>query len=176
MDGGRPRAGDAAPLIVTLLLDDDSQEQLNALRRRHFPVERNHLDAHVTMFHQLPGAELAAVCGELAHVSRRARFDVTVSGLRFLGRGVAYTLSSPALAAMRAELASAWAPWLTPQDRQPYAPHVTVQNKVTPERARILHADLAASFTPYVIQAVGLAAWHYEGGPWRPASLHPFDG
>ena len=52
---------DAAPLILSAVLDAPVQQRLDALRRAHFPPERNHLDAHVTLFHHLPGAEEDAV-------------------------------------------------------------------------------------------------------------------
>ena len=53
-----------------------------------------------------------------------------------MGRGVAYRLDSPALPALRRELASEWSKWLTPPDSQRFQPHVTVQNKVDPTEAR----------------------------------------
>ena len=46
---------DAAPLILTLLLADAAQEQFDALRRVHFPADRNLLTAHVTPFMRCPG-------------------------------------------------------------------------------------------------------------------------
>ena len=55
----------AAPLIVTLKLDDAAQTYFNALRRQHFPPAINYLGAHLTLFHHLPGAEVDAVCEEL---------------------------------------------------------------------------------------------------------------
>ena len=88
-------------------------------------------------------------------------------GVRFLGGGVAYDVASPELDRVRAGLARESEPWLTRQDRQPFRPHVTVQNKVSPERARGLHTALTAAFSPYVVQAQGLELWHYLGGPWR---------
>jgi hypothetical protein len=42
------------PLIVTALLDEAAQERFDRLRREHFPPERNHLAAHLTLFHRLP--------------------------------------------------------------------------------------------------------------------------
>ena len=52
---------DEAPLILSAVLDAPVQQRLNVLRRAHFPAERNHLDAHVTLFHHLPGTEEDAV-------------------------------------------------------------------------------------------------------------------
>ena len=57
---------DHPPLILSAVLDAPVQERLDALRRAHFPPERNHLDAHVTLFHHLPGAEEDAVATAVA--------------------------------------------------------------------------------------------------------------
>ena len=178
------------PLIVTLLLDDAAQQRFDRLREQHFPrrplpgarTERARgggegvfrLAAHVTLFHALPGEHLDAVRADLAAAADRPAFDVDVTGVRSLGRGVAYSLESPELAALRGGLVQAWQPWLTPQDRQKHAPHVTVQNKVDPAVARALHARLSAEFVPYGVRARGLGLWRYLGGPWEPVDEHPF--
>nr|WP_221203514.1 2'-5' RNA ligase family protein [Modestobacter versicolor] len=153
-------------MIVTLLLDDAAQQRFDRLRAAHFPVERNHLQAHVTLFHALPGEQLAVVREELAGVADRSPFDVAVTGVRSLGRGVALDLDAPELTALRRSLAASFDPWLTRQDRQWSRPHVTVQNKVEPDVARALHADLAAAFVPETVTGRGLGLWHYRGGPW----------
>ena len=163
-------AGDAPPLVLTLELDDAAQARFDALRRAHFPPERNHLQAHVTLFHALPGAHEGQVRSDLERSAQRPSYDVDVVRVRSLGRGVAYDLRSSELAAQRADLAGAWAPWLTPQDARPHAAHVTVQNKVTPERARALLRELEAAFAPYAVRATGLALWRYLGGPWEPVA------
>ncbi len=171
LEGGR---SSTSPLIVSLLLDDEAQERFDRLRDEHFPPERNHLKAHVTLFHALPGEHLDAVRADLAAAADREAFDVAVTGLRFLGRGVAYTLGSADLGTVRAGLAAAWGPWLTPQDRQRHAPHVTVQNKVDPAVARALHERLLAGFVPYRVRARGLGLGRYLGGPWEPLAEVPF--
>ena len=96
--------------------------------------------------------------------------------MRSLGRGVAVTLASPELTAIRARLAGTWAPWLTAQDRAKRDLHVTVQNKVTPEAARALLAELAVGFVPERTRAVALALWRYRGGPWEPVARFAFAG
>ena len=45
---------DLAPLIVTAELPEALQSRADQLRREHFPPERNHLNAHVTLFHAIP--------------------------------------------------------------------------------------------------------------------------
>ena len=99
-----------------------------------------------------------------------------VTGLRPLGRGVAVVLTSPELARIRAGLARTWAPWLTPQDRTKRDLHVTVQNKVAPEVARALLAELSAGFVPERTRTVALALWRYRGGPWEPVARFAFIG
>ena len=171
------------PLIVTLLLDDDAQERFDRLRAAHFAARRGpagsgrfRLAAHVTLFHALPGVELAEVRGALAAAAVRHPFDVAVTGVGMLGRGVALDLESPELTALRGTLAERFRPWLTRQDRQWRRPHVTVQNKVEPAVARALHAELDAAFRPETVTARGLALWHYRGGPWDPEAEFPFRG
>ena len=160
--------------MVTLLLDDAAQQRFDRLRAAHFPVERNRLAAHVTLFHALPGEHLAEVRDQLRTAAARPPFGVAVTGVRFLGRGVAIDLDAAELTALRRSLAAAFDPWLTRQDRQWSRPHVTVQNKVTPETARALHADLAAAFRPETVPARGIGLWHYRGGPWDPDSEFDF--
>lgn len=168
---------EAAPLILTLALDPAAQARFEALRAQHFPPGRNQVPAHVTLFHALPGAERPAVEAELAqNCARTAPFAVQVAGLRSLGRGVAYVLESADLARVRAELARAWAPWLSAQDRQGYCPHLTVQNKADPASARALLAALQAGFSPFEVEAAGLLLWHYRGGPWEAAGRFAFGG
>ena len=156
-----------APLIVTLLLDAASQERFDALRAAHFPPSRNHLSAHVTLFHALPGEAVAEVLADLRSVARREPFDVDVTGLRFLGRGVAYVLRSPELEAVRGAVAAGRRAALSPQDRQRFAPHVTVQNSTDPAVARALQDELSASFVPWTVRGRGLGLWRYAGGPWE---------
>ena len=77
--------------------------------------------------------EAVAVAEEVSGAVREcAAPSVDVTGVRSLGRGVAVSIASPGLAALRGRLARTWAPWLTAQDRAKRDLHVTVQNKVTP--------------------------------------------
>jgi len=161
-------------LIVTLLLDDAAQQRFDRLRAAHFPVERLQVGAHVTLFHALPGERLAAVRDQLVTAAGRPPFDVAVTGVRFLGRGVAIDLAAAELTGLRRSIADAFEPELTRQDRQWSRPHVTVQNKVEPDVARALHADLSAAFVPETVTARGLGLWHYRGGPWDAAGEFPF--
>jgi 2'-5' RNA ligase len=167
----------APPLILTLQMEEDAYALFDALRRRHFPEALNHIPAHVTLFHALPGEREAGITEAIDAKARGARaMGVTVTGLRFMGKGVAFALESEELSAFRGQLASAFAPWLTSQDRQGWHPHVTVQNKVEPETARTLLTDLQRDFTPFRFMASGVLLWRYLGGPWEPRAALLFGG
>jgi 2'-5' RNA ligase len=166
----------AAPLILTLQLDERSFAFFDAQRRRYFPPDRNFIPAHLTLFHALPGEQLAAIEHDIeTSVSGRQAFALDVTGLRSFGRGVAYTLASQELAALRRQFALHWNAWLKPQDRQNHRPHVTVQNKVDPTQARALLEELSDSFTPFQVEAVGLELWWYRGGPWEKVRTFVFE-
>ena len=70
------------PLVVTLLLEESAQARFDRLRAEHFPAERNHVQAHVTLFHALPGEHGDAVAADLAAAAERPTFDVAVTGVR----------------------------------------------------------------------------------------------
>jgi 2'-5' RNA ligase len=157
-----------APLILTLRFDERSFAFFDVQRRRYFPPERNFIPAHLTLFHNLPGEHLATIQRDIETcASDRKPFSLDVTGLRPLGRGVAYALKSPALTEMRRHLALTWNDWLKPQDRQNHNPHVTVQNKVHPSAARALLEELGDRFQPFEVTGVGLDLWWYRGGPWE---------
>ncbi len=163
------------PLVLTLAVDARSLAHVQALRDRHFPPARNIVPAHLTLFHALPGAAEAAIRAALTDAATATpQLPLMVTGLRFLGRGVAYEVACPPLQALRARLAERWRDMLTPQDSNPFKPHVTVQNKADPAEARRLLDDLRASFTPFAMTGVGLLLWRYLGGPWDKAGFFPF--
>ncbi len=155
-----------APLLLTLRLAEPGQSLFQALRTRHFPAARNVVPAHVSLFHALPGEARAEIMRRLRAL-QVARPAILVEPPRPLGRGVAFPLASPELLALRAGLADAWSAWLTPQDRQRYAPHVTVQNKVTPEQARETLQRLRQGFVAWRTEGAALLLWRYLDGPWE---------
>lgn len=166
---------DSRPLILTALPERRAFEHFQALRRLHFPPERNIVPAHITLFHHLPGLELPSIADRVKlECGSHEAPSVQVGGVTMLGRGVAFQLRSPVLEAARDALAEAWHGLLVPQDQAPYRPHVTVQNKATPETARALFADLSASFRPWTFTVEALQLWRYAGGPWEPVRRVPF--
>lgn len=168
-------AEEPAPIIVTALFGAEDQAFFDSLRRAHFPPERNHLAAHLTMFHHLAPALAPELKWRLSEATRGVPApQARLAGLINLGRGTAFRIDSPGLAAIRAELADAFAAMLVPQDKAGWRPHVTVQNKVAPADAKALMAQLEPLAAPRPVRIAGLASWWYRGGPWAPLSRHMF--
>jgi 2'-5' RNA ligase len=159
---------DDAPLILTLQLDCESFAFFDGARRRHFPADRNHIPAHLTLFHHLPGERLQEIEPVLESTAAASTtFRMRVTGLRFLGFGSAYQIDSEDLSGLRSGLASEWRDHLKRQDAQPFRPHITIQNKVDAADAKALYAALFATFEAFDVTATGLLLWRYRGGPWE---------
>jgi 2'-5' RNA ligase len=157
---------DRAPLVVTLALPEEVQEELDALRRRWFPTGRTAVGAHLTLFHAVPGELEPTVRTDLAEVAAAGPVALRFSGVMSLGRGAAYAVESPDLARRHDELQRAWWPHLTRQDQQRLRAHITLQNKVEAPVARRTVETLRAGFSPFEVEALGFDLWRYDGGPW----------
>lgn len=165
------------PFIVTAELPADLFSWADALRRAHFPPERNHLQAHVTLFHALAPSLREEVLRYLpqvvaAHPAPEAR----ITGLMDLGRGTALRIESPAMSAIRAGIAEHFHGTLTAQDSHVPRLHITIQNKVDREAAKALQQQLAAEPLERAFRFTGLGLHLYKGGPWERVCGWPFRG
>lgn len=163
-------------LIVTAELGGPDRAWLNRLRRRHFPPERNHLDAHLTLFHSLPPSAEQEARRRLAEAARDPLPRASIDGLMNLGGGVAFRVVSDDLDRIRDELATGFHGLLGAQDSGGWRPHVTIQNKVAAKTARALLAALEADFRPVPLAIGGLGLHRYLGGPWQTLAIYPFRG
>lgn len=165
---------DSFPLILSLKLDKVAFDYFNDLRKMHFPPERNFIDAHLTLFHQLPSNEV--VLETLTHIaSTHSIVELKVNDVVFMGNGVAFKIDSPALIALHRQLQKCWRRWLIPQDKQGLWPHVTIQNKVPASHAKVLAQDLKQGFQPFIAFGVGFELWEYQNGPWKPVQSFLFN-
>ena len=165
------------PFVVTLGFDPETFGRLDALRSRYFPPGRNFLPAHLSLFHSLPtgeGEEIGRTLAEVAAAS--GPIPLRFPGIFRLGRGVALRVEAPGLSAVHKRLATAFGPWLTPQDRQPFRPHVTVMNKAEKAEAELAFATIGAGWEPWEGLGTGLLLWTYEGGPWDSVAEYRFGG
>ena len=164
------------PVIMTATMGDADFAWANRLRRTHFPPERNHLSAHITLFHHLPPAYLDEIETAVKRLAELPPPEAELSRLLFLGRGVAYEVRSPELLAMRMELADRFAGLLTPQDENKPRLHITVQNKVPPKDARALMTELESAFERRAFAIKGIALHYYMDGPWQDIGAWSFRG
>lgn len=169
------------PFILTAALPTDLGAWAEGLRRAHFPVERNHLHAHVTLFHAFAPSlldELREFLPKL--VAEFAAPEGWVTGVMDLGTGTAIALESPQLLALRALIADHFHGSLTQQDLHEPRPHITIQNKVTKQDARALQASLAPVLAPWIAKGrftfPALELHHYLGGPWERVKTCAFRG
>ncbi len=164
----------AGPLIVTAELAKADLAWLDALRRHHYPAERNRLPAHLTMFHALPPSLENEARHRLARAASARPPRATVAGVMDLGGGVAFRIVSEDLDGVREVLADSFHGMLSAQDQGGWRPHVTIQNKVSTRQARALIDALEAGFTPTPLGIRGLGLHRYLGGPWETLQVWPF--
>ena len=165
----RPR-----PIVVTALFAPGDDGWLQQLRRSHYPADRNLVPAHLTLFRHLPPSIETELSARLGEATAAPAPPARLTGIADLGEGTALRVESLGLAAIRAQLAEAFHGLLMPQDRAPWWPHVTVQNKVPPREARALQRVLGATFEPRPLALRALASWRYLDGPWQPLKVHAF--
>jgi 2'-5' RNA ligase len=157
-----------APYLVTLGFDPSTFERLDGLRRRYFPPALNQVPAHVSLFHHLPGDEGDAIDRALLQASRSSNpIPLAFPIVKRTGRGLMLPADAPGLAAIHASLARAFARWLTPQDRQPFQPHVTIMNKADRPAVEAAFADLMFNWSGSSGKGDRLILWRYLGGPWE---------
>jgi hypothetical protein len=161
---------------VTATFGVDDHGWLEGLRRAHFPPERNQVPVHLTLFHQLAPSLGAELKDRLGGFSSLPPPRASITGIMDLGQGTAFRVVSEELQAIRAELANAFRGMLTPQDRAPWQPHVTVQNKVLRRDAIALQKELKSDDFPRPLAIRALASWRYLGGPWEQVRTYPFRG
>lgn len=165
------------PIIITAEMGKTDSAWANALRRAHYPPERNRVDAHITLFHHLPPSHLPEIKSRLAALASECPRPIAHLGqVMKLGGGVAYRIDSPELLSIRDELAAEFRGLLIPQDQARPRLHITVQNKVEPAIAKALHAELSVGFMPRSLVISGLAAHYYMGGPWDRIGTWSFRG
>ena len=169
------------PFILTAVLPRDLQAFAEGLRRAHYPPEKNHLHAHVTLFHAFAPSLLEELRDYLPKIAAEfAAPEGAVKGVMDLGKGTAIALEAPQLLALRQGVAEHFHGSLTTQDLYEPRPHVTIQNKVTKDEARALQATLPGLLAPWIAKGrfafPALALHRYCGGPWEEIKTCAFRG
>lgn len=173
---GPPRHGEAgAPLLITAEMPPDILAWADAMRREYFPPEKNRLKAHVTLFHALPPSAEGEVRRLLGELAKETPPEARISGIMNLGRGTALDVDSPGMVELHGIMADRFHGLMIPQDTHVLRLHITIQNKVSPEEARKLQAQLKDALDHRRFRFRGFGLYAYEG-IWRPVAEYPFRG
>lgn len=166
----------AGALIIAAELAKPDFAWLDALRRRHYPPERNRVPAHLTLFRSLPPSAEAEVRRRLARATSARAPAAAIAGAMDLDSGVAIRVDSEALEQLRDDLAGEFRGLLTAQDLGPWTPHVTIQNKVEPRVARALLREIRSTLEARPLRITGLLLIRYAEGEWEPLASYRFRG
>jgi hypothetical protein len=166
----------SGPIIVTATLGDGDNGWVQQLRQTHYPIERNRVPAHLTLFRQLPPSLERELGKRIAGYAALPPPRAEIAGIMDLGEGTALSVRSEALEDMRYDLAEALHGLLTSQDQGPWRPHITIQNKVEAKEARGLQQALRGRYEARSLVIKGLAMWRYLNGPWEAIREYTFRG
>ena len=195
----KPNTSAAEPTVYVLTLTTTRSltDPLTALRRSHFPRHLDRHPAHLTLFHALPGSQLQLIAAALAELCAAQGPVRLATGAAFrMRRGVGINVAdgrdgdgdgdgdeeggggSRAVRRLHGELQRRWWGLLSAQDRRPWRPHWTVQNKAAHEGAvDVAMEDVRTGFRGAEGLATGCALWRYEkGGRWAFERCFDFGG
>jgi hypothetical protein len=164
----------AGALIVIAAMGGSDFDRLDSLRRHHYPPDRNHVPAHLTLFRSLPPSAELEVRRSLARAVSRPAPRAEIVDVMDLDSGVALRVRSLDLEVVRDELAEEFRGLLTAQDTGRWTAHVTIQNKVAPREARALLAELRANLEPRPLAIKGLELVRYADPKWEPVAAWSF--
>lgn len=139
---------DLPSYVLTLRTSPDLHASMTKLRDVYFPPKLNKLDAHITLFHALPGEKLETdvlpVIKDM--VSNTQPYRIRAEHPFRLKAGVGIAIADDVDHAnkgkhgrnmtriIHAELRKKWGDWLSDQDSQPVRMHYTVMNKVNDDQ------------------------------------------
>jgi 2'-5' RNA ligase len=174
--GGTPRPG-RVPLLITAELPGEVFSWADALRRAHYPAERNRLPAHVTLFHALPSSAEAEIRQSMIELAAQtAPPSARTGALIDFGKGTAIAVESPGLMALHGMLAERLHGLLLRAEHRPLNLHITIQDKVSPLEARALQRELGPLLAPRTFRFKGLCLHAWDGEQWSFRRAFAFRG
>lgn len=179
--------------VLTLLTDAKLHHEMTALRRTWFPEKLLKVDAHITLFHALPGSRLAEIKRDLMETTRdMERFELKAGrqGVFRMSKGVGIEVDKYSLTRsrnLREGLRSQWngevegaqeEGWLSEQDaRKGWKGHYTVMNKENDKhRMDKCYEELTGDWNGGKGIVNGLRLWRYDKGWWRKTEDFYFGG
>ncbi len=165
------------PFIVTAALPPDIFQWVDGLRKEHFPPERSHLHAHVTLFHALAPSLFDEVQTVFPAIVREfSPPKARISGLLDFGKGTAVRVESSGMDTVRQSIAERFHGSLTAQDLHEPRLHITIQNKVSADQAKALQRQLDGTFPLTELHFPALELHIYRDGPWEFVKRWAFRG
>ncbi|KAJ4112463.1 hypothetical protein NW768_011625 [Fusarium equiseti] len=170
--------------VLTLFTDKKHHEYMTALRRQWFPPHLLKVDAHVTLFHALPGSKLAEMKQDISTIAAGAKkFPIVVDekGIFEMNKGVGINVSTSGscqykAGRIRRELREKWKDFLSKQDnREKWNAHYTIMNKQDDqEEIRKCLEYLNDGHAKHDGTVEGLSLWLYDKGRWKPDEVWKF--
>ncbi|CAF9929312.1 MAG: mannose-1-phosphate guanyltransferase [Heterodermia speciosa] len=158
--------------VLTLQTNREFHERINDLRRQYFPAQLNKIDAHITLFHALPGSRLGFILSDLLEIARtEQRFRIqTIKPLQWT-HGVALDANNHCAHRLWKLLERKWgsagADFLSKQDRGGFKAHYTIQNKVEKEVAKQTWEEVRDRFESDEGEVLGFTLYKYaKSGHW----------
>lgn len=159
--------------VLTLLTDSPHHGRMTALRKKYFPAELNKLEAHLTLFHALPGSRLSpsirpllvSVAAETSPFSIRAVKPFKIRQ----GVGIAVDREGCERAKeVHALLQEEWREFLSEQDAKgEIRVHYTIMNKVdTEEVVDRAFQEVTEGWRTDKGYVEGLSLFEYVKGRW----------
>ncbi|KAK7947157.1 uncharacterized protein PG986_011478 [Apiospora aurea] len=165
--------------VLTLLTDPAHERAMSALRRRWFPAQRLKVDAHMTLFHALPGRLLSEIKRDLAATAANSETLAVEAGregvFRMGRKGVAIKVQGyEGMIGGGGEAGRiCWGEKtngvLSAQDaRRDWMAHYTIMNKEE-DAARVEECfnELRGGLEQTRGTVLGLRLWRYDRGWWR---------
>jgi len=143
-------------------------------RKDYFPARLNKLDAHLTLFHALPGSKLddeiiptleaTAKSTEQFHILAATPFRLKHG----IAIGVPKTAGGTTARDVHAKLRDQWRPFLSDQDAGGFAAHYTIMNKVDDDKkVNGAFAEVEQNFQACPGMIEGLSLWRYDRSRWE---------
>lgn len=141
---------------VTLLLDPQATEQIEALRKQYYPRHLNKHKAHITLFYKLYLKHSGPLKQALAHLEVKP-FEIIIDQVHVMDTGMQLLVGEKtALVQLKRKLITRLDKWVFRNDRNKYFPHVTIQHGVTAFKAQQSSEMLLSHFTPIKATVIGL--------------------
>ncbi|GAB7350456.1 hypothetical protein MBLNU459_g1059t1 [Dothideomycetes sp. NU459] len=174
---------EASVYVLTLLTDAKHHQTLTSMRKRYFPPRLNKLDAHITLFHALPGSKLdEAIKPTLRDVSQKTPpFSILAAKPFRLNKGIAIGIPKSQggddARKVHAQLKEAWVDFLSQQDAGGFAAHYTIMNKVDDQKeVQRAFEEVDGQWTGCQGTVQGLSLFRYDTGHWVHAENFHFTG